>query len=225
LFVAVIGGDGSGKSTAVSELATWLAGTYDTRSIHLGKPPPHVATILVKGPMAVLRRFGLFRSTRVPSYRLEATRAPFPGHAWLVWNVLTARDRYLAYRRARRFVLQGGVVVSDRMPLSVLRTMDGPRTSWLRGNVRLGRLARGLIALEASYYSKIRPPDVLVVLRVDPEIAVLRVTGEDEPGFVRERNAEILQVDWSETQAVIIDAARPLDEVRRQIRETVWSRL
>jgi thymidylate kinase len=105
--------------------------------------------------------------------------------------VLTARDRYLAYRRARRFVLAGGVVVSDRMPLSVLRTMDGPRASWLSGNVALGRLARWLIALEASYYTRIRPPDVLVVLRVDPEIAVLRVTGEDEPGFVRERNAEV----------------------------------
>ena len=225
VLIAIVGGDGSGKSTAVSDLATWLAGTYDTKTVHLGKPPPHVATILVKGPMAVLRRFGLFRSTRVPAYRLEASQAPFPGHAWLVWNVLTARDRFLAYRRARRFVLGGGVVVSDRMPLSVLRTMDGPRTSWLSGDPGLGRLARRLIALESSYYAKIRPPDVLVVLRVDPEIAVLRVTGEDEPGFVRERNAEILRVDWSDTPAVVIDAARPLPEVRSLIRKTVWSRL
>jgi len=224
-LIAIVGGDGSGKSTAVSELATWLAGTYATRTIHLGKPPPHVVTVLVKGPMAVLRRFGLFRSTRVPAYRLEASRAPFPGHAWLVWNVLTARDRYLAYRRARRFVLGGGVVVSDRMPLSVLRTMDGPRASWLSGDLRLGHVARRLIALEASYYAKIRPPDVLVVLRADPEVAVLRVTGGDEPGFVRDRNAEILQVDWPAMSAVAIDAARPLPEVRSLIRKAVWSRL
>jgi thymidylate kinase len=225
VLVAIVGGDGSGKSTAVTDLAAWLGGTYATRTVHLGKPPPHVLTLLVKGPMAALRRLGVFRNTRVPAYRLEASGASFPGHAWLVWNVLTARDRYLAYRRARRFVLGGGLVVSDRMPLSVLRTMDGPRTSWLGGEGDLGRAARWLIAREASYYARIRPPDVLIVLRVDPEVAVLRVTGGDEPGFVRDRNAEILRVDWSETSAVVIDATRPLQEVRSLIRGAVWSRL
>jgi thymidylate kinase len=172
-----------------------------------------------------LRRLGLLRRLGVPSYRLEATRAPFPGHAWLVWNVLTARDRYLAYRRARRFVLGGGLVVSDRMPLSVLRTMDGPRASWLGDDGGLGRVARRLVALEASYYARIRPPDVLIVLRVDPEIALARVTGGDEATFVRDRNAEILRVDWSDTSAVVIDATRPLPEVRSLIRSAVWSRL
>jgi thymidylate kinase len=38
LLVAIVGGDGAGKSTAVSDLATWLAETYDTRTVHLGKP-------------------------------------------------------------------------------------------------------------------------------------------------------------------------------------------
>ena len=224
-FVAIVGGDGAGKSTAVADLAGWLSATFATKTIHLGKPPPHVATLLLKGPMVVLRQLGLLRALRMPAYRLRDSDAPFPGHAWLLWNVLTARDRYLAYRHARRWVIGGGLVVSDRMPLSQLRTMDGCRTSWLIGSARLGYLARRLISLEMSYYAKIEPPDVLIVLRVDPAVAVRRRLGEDDPGFVRERAGEIFDIDWAGTPAVVIDAARPRDEVASTIRRIVWSRL
>jgi thymidylate kinase len=225
LLVAIVGGDGAGKSTAVADLAGWLSATFATKTIHLGKPPPHLATLLVKGPMVVLRGLGLLRATRVPAYRLQDSGAPFPGHAWLLWNVLTARDRYLAYRHARRWVTGGGLVVSDRMPLSQLRTMDGCRTSWLDGSARLGYLARRLVALEMSYYAKIEPPDVLIVLRVDPAIAVQRKLGEDDPASVRERAGEIFDIDWADTPAVVIDAARSRDEVASTIRRLVWSRL
>jgi thymidylate kinase len=225
LLVAIVGGDGAGKSTAVADLAGWLSSVFATKTIHLGKPPPHVATVLLKGPMVVLRQLGLLRATRLPAHRLQDSGAPFPGHAWLLWNVLTARDRYLAYRHARRWVIGGGLVVSDRMPLSQLRTMDGCRTAWLRGSARLGYLARRLVALEMSYYAKIEPPDLLIVLRVDPAIAVQRKLGEDDPGSVRERAGEIFDMDWAGTRAVVIDAARPCDEVASTIRRIVWSRL
>jgi hypothetical protein len=225
MLVAIVGGDGAGKTTAVADLAGWLSGPFATKRIHLGKPPPHVATLLVKGPMALLRRLGIFRVTRIPAYRLRDAAAPFPGHAWLLWNVLTARDRYLAYRHARRWVIGGGLVVSDRMPLPQLRTMDGCRTSWLIGSARLGTLARRLVALEMSYYAKIKAPDILIVLRVDPAIAVRRKVGEDDPDSVRERAGEIFDTDWTGTPAVVIDAARPPDEVASTIRRIVWSRL
>jgi thymidylate kinase len=225
VLVAIVGGDGAGKSTAVADLAGWLSAVFATKTIHLGKPPPHVTTLLVKGPMVVLRQLGRLRATRVPAYRLQDSGAPFPGHAWLLWNVLTARDRYLAYRQARRRVIGGGLVVSDRMPLSQLRTMDGSRTSWLSGSARLGYLARRLVALEMSYYAKIEAPDILIVLRVDPAIAVERKLGEDDPDSVRERAGEIFDIDWSGTPAIVIDAARPRDEVASTIRRIVWSRL
>jgi hypothetical protein len=225
LFVAVVGGDGAGKSTAVSDLVGWLSCCFATRGLHLGKPPHRAATLALKGPMVLMRRLGFLRSTRVPAYRLQAARASFPGHAWLLWNILTARDRYVAYRRARRFTLSGGVVVSDRMPLPMLQRMDGPRTTWLQGDQGLGRLARALVGLEASYYARIGPPDLLIVLRVDPEIAVQRRATVDEPAFVRDRATEILDVDWTGTPAVVVDAAKAPEEVRSVIRRIVWSRL
>jgi hypothetical protein len=225
LLVAIVGGDGAGKSTAVADLTGWLSATFVTKAIHLGKPPPHATTLLVKGPMVVLRQLGFLRVMRVPAHRLQDEGAPFPGHAWLLWNVLTARDRYLAYRHARRWVIGGGLVVSDRMPLPQLRTMDGCRTSWLSGSARLGYVARRLVALEMSYYAKIEAPDILIVLLVDPAIAVRRKVGEDDPDSVRERAGEIFDTDWTGTPAVVIDASLPPDEVASTIRRIVWSRL
>jgi len=224
LFVALVGGDGAGKTTAVADLTAWLS-PFVARTVHLGKPPPSLVTILVKGPMFVLRRLGLFRSTLIPAYRLKASGAPPPTLGWLVWNVLTARDRYRAYRRARRFVLAGGVVVSDRFPLPMIETMDGSRTSWISDGDELGRMAGALVALERSYYSRIGRPDALIVLRLDPSTAVRRRAEETDLQAVRERSGEIFDIDWARVSAGVVDAGRPRSEVQHVIRELLWATL
>ena len=82
-LIAVVGGDGAGKSTTISDLSLWLSGTFDVATVHLGKPPPGLLTIVVKGPMYVLRKAGMFRSTSVPAHDLRARGASFPGYGWL----------------------------------------------------------------------------------------------------------------------------------------------
>ena len=89
----------------------------------------------------------------------------------------------------------------------------------------MGYLARRLVGLEMSYYARIQPPDVLIVLRIDPAIAIQRRVEEDDPGSVRERAGEIFDIDWAGTPAVVIDASRPREEVASAIRRIVWSRL
>ena len=225
LLVALVGGDGAGKSTAVADLSAWISPPFVARTVHLGKPPPTLTTIAVKGPMFVLRRLGLLGSTVAPAYRLEASAAPFPGLPWLVWNVLTARDRFHAYRRTRRFVLAGGIVVSDRFPLPMLKTMDGSRTAWIPAVPELGRVARALIALERSYYSRIGRPDLLIVLRLDPEVAVRRRADERDLQAVRERSTEAFDADWASASAEVVDAAGTRDEVQDAVRGLLWESL
>jgi hypothetical protein len=139
--------------------------------------------------------------------------------------VCTARDRFLAFRHARRRALAGRVVIADRIPVPTIHRMDGPRLRWVAARPRAGRLARALAAREASYHARIGPPDVLIVLRVDPEVAVRRTAGTDEPGFVRARAREVLEADWSGTEAIVIDAGMPSEQVLAAIRDAVWARL
>jgi hypothetical protein len=68
-------------------------------------------------------------------------------------------------------------------------------------------------------------PDVLVVLRVDPDVAVARKQGVDPAEFVRPRSAEVFHADWSSSDAAVVDAARAGDEVLAAVRSVVWDRL
>lgn len=223
-LIAFVGGDGAGKSTAVRTVAGWLSGPFEVDRIHLGKPPPSLSTIAIKGPMYVLRAMGMFGSTRVPAHVLREGDT-YPGISWVLWHVLTARDRYRLYRRATRAVLRGAVVVSDRFPLADVRTMDGAKTDWLAGHARSGRAVRRLVSLERRYYAAFTPPDVLIVLRVDPTVAVQRKRHEEQPGFVRPRSEEIWRVDWSRTTARLVDSGRELGEVERTLKAIVWEGL
>jgi thymidylate kinase len=218
--VAVVGGDGAGKTTLVEDVSGWLGGALDVRRIHLGKPPKSLSTLVLKGAMAVGRRFGAFHATGRPPW---AGHDGFPGYPWLVWHLLTARDRLREYGRARRFAARGGIVVSDRYPLAQLRSMDGRRTGMVETLTAVGPLARGLAAYERRCYEHIREPDVLVVLRVDPEVAVSRA-GED-PDFVRPRSEEVWYADWTKVRAHVVDANRPRRDVLAEVKAIVWSEL
>jgi hypothetical protein len=224
--VAIVGGDGAGKSTAVEGTAAWLGSVFVAHRTHLGKPRPSLLTLGVKGPMYVARRLGLLPGTAATSVDPRtATPADFPGNAWALWHLLTARDRLREYRTARRVADNGGIVVSDRWPLPQIRLMDGPRTTWIEdfsdtGDRVSGRLARA----ERRMYADIAPPDVLIVLRLDPEIAVARRHDEDS-AYVRARNTEVYEANWLGSDAVIVDASQPPETVLAEIRQAVWSRL
>jgi thymidylate kinase len=229
LLVAIVGGDGSGKSTVVEDLTGWLGKDFRTQSVHLGKPPRSPLSAVVKGAMTLAA--SVKRSPTPSGRALRASVAVDDGvsmtprnEARLAWEVLTARDRYRAYRRARRAASNGAIVVCDRFPLPQVRQMDGAVSAGMRDAARHGRLVRFLAEREQRAYARISLPDVLVVLRVDPEVAVARRRGAPED-LLRRRSEEIKDIDWSATPAIVIDAGLPKDEVLSRVRAEVWARL
>ena len=226
-IVAITGGDGSGKTTALDGLSAWLSRDFDVRKVHFGKPGWSLTTILVRGALRVGRSLGLspYVSETAVLYSDNADSDDrFPGRALLVRLVCTARDRYLVYLKARRFVTGGGLVLADRFPFSRSNHMDGPHVERLVGPNRAGWLVKRLIQLEASYYRSILWPEILVVLELDPEIAVRRKT--DEPSaYVRARSQETAAVDWRSTPARVIDASQSREDVLSRLKSLIWSEL
>jgi thymidylate kinase len=84
--------------------------------------------------------------------------------------------------------------------------------------------ARFLINLEESYYDQISLPELLIVLRVDPLIAVQRKTDEDATS-VEKRSREMWQINWGTTDAHVIDASKSKTEVASELKTLIWSRL
>jgi thymidylate kinase len=206
----LLGGDGAGKSTCVAELSRWLGMQLDVMTAHLGRPPRSLLTLAVGGLLKVRRWFG--RGGRgVSAFDL-------------LRHVCTARDRYHLFAKARRFEAAGGIALCERYPLPQNRLLVGPEIPSLlaRDSARDTSLARRLRRVEQWYYDRITRPDVIVVLMVEPEIAVRRKT--DEPAdYVRRRSRIIWETDWTEAGARLVDAGRSLPEVLTDLRALIWS--
>jgi thymidylate kinase len=225
-LIAIVGGDGAGKSTAVEELYGWLSSELLTLKVHLGRPR---WSLMSSGAQ---RMWNLTKLGRSSPPRARGSLPPghtssrgLRGSARLVRRVMVSRDRYLAYARARRFAARGGLVITDRYPLPEITLMDGAATKEMSTSQSADRLVRYLARLEGRYYGTIARPDVLLVLRVDPDVAVERKRGLDAEASVRPRAEEIWRVDWEGLQAVVIDADRPKDEVIEDAKSAIWSRL
>lgn len=221
-IIAVVGGDGAGKTTVLSELVPWLAAEFDTRSIHLGKPEWSMTTLVVRtGVKGYKIMSSVVRRTTDDRSGDPSTESDY--HP-TVWDVCTARDRYLTYRKARRFADRGGLVISDRYPHPLLRLMDAPQIALRLAGRNLSGLAKRFSRLEDDYHQAIDPPDVMIILKVDPDVAADRKT--DEPSdYVRRRSAEIWDAKWLEASGHVIDASRPVAEVVAEAKAVIWSSL
>jgi len=224
-IIAITGGDGAGKSTCVEKVCSWLTKEFDAIQVHLGKPPRSLTTLVVGAPRKVARWLRGLLSSKASSQVLpDRCPAGLLGYLDLLREVCNARDRYRLYVKARRFATRGGLVISDRYPLPQIKKMDGPLVAQVvSAELRKLPLA-SLRKAETWYYRQILPPDLLIVLRVHPEVAARRKINE-EADYVRARVREIWELDWRETDAHVVDATAPVGEVCSSLQSLIWTHL
>jgi thymidylate kinase len=221
LLIAIVGGDGAGKTTIINDLYFWLSEKFETEKAHMGKPNWSWATFLIRGTLKIGTLLHLYR---FEGDIYEEVHQPH-GYPWFLRSVCTARDRYLTYVQARRKASNGSLVLCDRYPFPGFMTMDGPQCQRAILSLRNASWLHHFLAhVEKSYYERISLPDVLVVLRLMPEMAVERKQDESEIS-VYARSTEVWERDWTEKQAHAIDASLPREDVFAQCRDLLWAHL
>ena len=208
--VALLGGDGSGKSTCAEALDAWLGSALATLHVHLGRPPRSLTTLVAGAALKLARVVGA-----KPEYLV---------HLELLRYGCTARDRYRLYRRARRFASAGGIAICERYPTPEGWALAGPSDAQGRALDATSPLAARLRRWEHRYYDRMTSPDLVFLLQVDPETAVIRKTNEPA-GYVRARARLTWETDWSRSGAQIVDAAQPLAQVVATLKTELWRTL
>lgn len=222
--VALIGVDGSGKSTVATAIRTWLGSEIDVIPLYFGtgdgRPSLLLRPLKMMVPM-ISRLCGT--KPKGASHGRVSDRVPGRLYSLLmmVWATAVALEKRGKLRAAQRGASRGLVVVADRYPQDEdAEYNDGPLLP------RLMRVPRQLRLFEARAYklAKRFPPDLVLKLEVTPETAKRREP-EMDMALIRKRVEAARGLAFSGARVVRVDAERPLPDVIRSVKQEVWKLL
>jgi thymidylate kinase len=217
-LIAIIGCDGSGKSTVSEEILNWVQGYGPAVAAHLGKQSGNIGRAIAQLPMigSLLDKFIARKTDSTRAQREKKT----PG--LLVALIIYA----FSIRRLRRFKRmmaqrhQGLIIVTDRYPqLKFPGAYDGTGLSVAApGNcfVRwLARRERVLYEWMTSYR-----PDLVIRLNVDLDTACARKP-DHRRELLRDKVAITPQLTFNGAPIVEIDSTQPLAQVLAEAKAAV----
>ncbi len=217
-LIAIIGCDGSGKSTVSEEILNWVQGYGPAVAAHLGKQSGNIGRAIAQLPMigSLLDKFIARKTDSTRAQREKKT----PG--LLVALIIYA----FSIRRLRRFKRmmaqrhQGLIIVTDRYPqLEFPGAYDGTGLSVTApGNcfVRwLARRERVLYEWMTSYR-----PDLVIRLNVDLDTACARKP-DHRRELLRDKVAITPQLTFNGAPIVEIDSTQPLAKVLAEAKAAV----
>jgi thymidylate kinase len=225
--IALVGVDGSGKSTATVQVAKWLAWRVSVGIFYMGKTRATLPALAIQ-PLIKLARMGYSFSTR--RFGIQSLPAQLASEPKVILENLAAllqgQARLLAYRESCRRAGEGAVVLYDRYPLNTVWLdkfpVDGPRIA--AHPSRLKKLQARLERSEADLYRQIRPPDHVIILRVSP--VVLQRRRPDENGDNLAAKARAIEgIAPDGFGLTVIEAEQPLEDVLAQVKQVVWNLL
>jgi thymidylate kinase len=222
--VAVIGVDGSGKSTVVAAIQAWLRSEVDVMPVYFGTGAGRPSLLLLPFKMMVPVATRLLRTKpKGASHGRISDRAPGPLYSVLmmVWAAAVAAEKRIKLRAAHRGASRGLVVIADRYPQNEdVSYNDGPLLS------RLTRAPRWLRRFEARAYrlASRLPPDLVLKLEVTPETAARREPDMD-PTTIRQRIVAVRRLTFPGARVTCVDAEQPLEHVLRAVKREIWNLL
>ncbi len=214
-IIAIVGADGSGKTTISHELLDLLADYQPAVLCHLGKQTGNMRRAMRQYTLGKkvdrqIKKAGAVARERGVSFPVA-----------LFMFTASAR-RILRFAKMLCLHRMGYAILTDRYPqTAVYRVMDGPL---LPGRHYADIGAKALMHLEYWFYRKLVSvrPDVVIRLNVDLDTAISRKP--DHGALSLERKVLAVQkLAFNGAPVVDLDAGQPLEDVLEQARAVVRS--
>ncbi len=223
--ITLIGADGSGKTTLCELLEHWLRWRMDANCYYLGSKKPSALTAAL---------YMAFRMMRRMQFELGKW---IGGRNWFMRQLATVRevflyshflavgnDRLRRYEEARRKARKGSISIFDRFPSE--SPLDGPEIKE-NGDENNKDLVGFFYQREQMVYKKFVYPDLIVILKVTPEVSNKRKP-DHKLETIREKDAAIEKLLTSLHSSTakkwaIQNADSPIEEVFLELKRNIWS--
>jgi thymidylate kinase len=210
-MIAIIGCDGSGKST-VSEQVLACASEYSATAVaHLGKQAGNVGRAITRWPL-IGGLFGRALKKSKIDVRKRREKKLNPSFvSALVKYVFTLR-RTRRFRRMLALRDQGLIIITDRFPqLDFPEAFDGPE---LDVNAQGSFIVRWFARSERAKFEWMTSykPDLVIRLNVDIDTAMERKPDHDREALSRKIDV-VPKLTFQGAPIVDIDTTQPLEDV------------
>ncbi len=225
LVVALVGIDGSGKSTLVREVNEWLSWKIDVFLIYFGsgdgrsslaRYPLLAISRLVKNKKPGVINGGTKNKGKKKTFFYQAART--------IWAIILAYEKQNKLKQLWLAKNRGLTVLCDRYPqYQTAGLNDGPLLSdWLNSRNCLSRkIARW--ELRSYQLVNIYPPDILIKLKVPEDVALKRKT-EMEQKQIRKKSQAIERIQYhNRTKVYEIDTAGNINNSLTKIKQIIWN--
>lgn len=206
-LIAIVGSDGSGKSTVGNELLGWLRESGPAELCHLGKQSGNLGRAIGRMPL-----LGNRVERTIENKVKQAGEARGPGFLSTLTIYAFTLRRIRRFRRMLRLRDSGVTILADRFPqLAVPAAIDGP--GFGKVNSEYG-LAKRLAAIELRQFEWMTShrPDLVLRLNVDLETAMGRKPDHRRANLAA-KIADIPKLSFAGAPIVDIDASLPVEDV------------
>ncbi|SER39683.1 Thymidylate kinase [Azotobacter beijerinckii] len=208
-LIAIVGCDGSGKTTLASGICSALQGYSSATYCYLGLGSRGIASQIESWPL-IGRLLVRHLSAKAKQARTKGERIPGTLTALVIFCF--SKLRVLRFNRMLRLRERGHVVICDRYPqLDVPGFYDGPGLSAARAS---GPLTAWLAKQERKLYERMVDyrPTLIIRLNIDAETAHARKPDHELP-LLREKVAVTPLLRFNGAKIIEVNASQPLNDV------------
>lgn len=206
-MIALVGSDGSGKSTLCTELVKWLTFKIDTHYFYFGKQP-----FIRSYDQKQFSKTGfLFSNTTISKYYRKLAGSLF--YLQLINRKLNM------LRTGKELLKKNSLVICDRFPQKdVAGFFDGPKlqskkNGWLR-------------RLEIKKFHRFSEAgaDLVFRLNISPEVAARRKPDHDSK-MIEQKCAHLSTLTFGNAKVIDIDAENSIDQVLLDLKRKIWENI
>jgi thymidylate kinase len=206
-MIALVGSDGSGKSTLCTELVKWLTFKIDTHYFYFGKQP----FIRSYNQKQFSKTGFLFSNATISKY--------FRKLAGSLFYLQLINKKLNLLRTGKKLIKQNSLVICDRFPQkNITGFFDGPKLQ-LKKNGWLRRL-------EIKKFRRFTQAgaDLVFRLKISPEVAARRKPDHDSR-MIEQKCVHLSALTFGNSKVIDIDAERSFEQVLLDIKRKIWENI